>query len=204
MIKLLADQGKIIISALFNRREYSIPAVYPEVIGVRINITPKVDKYFFNSNCDVQVSIPTEPIIFEYKPGEYTILGGNSLACGIITAHVSEVFSKHGILSYAELTALLKNQTVDDIRIIHEHKTSQLCQNIKQTFEIGELKAEMLKFELFDENGPLYNQLLSKERINKFISALQNRFHTINHKTPMRLSDLESSHSLYEYILKQE
>ncbi len=201
IIKELFNQGKFIVSALFNRRNYSIPAVYPEVFGVSISNASTSGGRFYFGDEDIQVKIPSEPVIAEYAENNFTILGGNSLACGLFTAHLSTIISTIGSISFSEIETFLSNQTCDDIRGLSSDYTPLKTCNKIDTDAIIKI---MNGFSLENNDIPLINQFTSKHSMVEFVAALQKQFGNINRKTLMRLSDLNSVYSLQNYLCIQE
>lgn len=85
----LIDQGKIIVSALANGSEYSIPAVLDNVIGVSGDYQNVDRLYSFNKEKKIQCMCNAEPVIFAGLNQKYEIFMGNSKATAAFSGYLS-------------------------------------------------------------------------------------------------------------------
>lgn len=202
-IRKLAMQGTIIVSALFNRTTCSLPAAYPEVIGCAADMELSSDNTgFYRTERAIQAVIPAEPVVCACMPDAYTVVGGNSLACGLMTAHITRIFAERGKLSMRETEEILCRQSVHDvIGTAAEQGDLSAPEDTSVREKISEV---MTQFGLCDNSGNLMSQFSSKPEVFRFIQELQNVFRCINRKTMLRISDLASVDSICRYMMLQE
>ncbi len=203
LIRKLAMQGTIIVAALFNRKTCSLPAAYPEVIGCAADMEMSVNNTgFYSSERAIQAVIPAEPVVCAYMTDAYTVLGGNSLVCGLMTAHITRIFAEHGKLSKQETEKILCCQSIQDVIGTAAEQGSLL--ESEDASVRKRVCGLMTRFGLCENGENLMAQFTSKTEIFRFIQELHNAFRCINRKTMLRISDLASVDSICRYMMLQE
>ena len=110
MVRDVYESGKIIVAALQNRAEYSIPAGFEDVIGVKSCQIMEESSAFWHPNEKIQCTLPVEDFFWKSLGEEYVRLGGNSVACAFMAEHVADVLKENDNLSFGEISNLFSMQ----------------------------------------------------------------------------------------------
>lgn len=81
----LREQGKILLSSVYNGYCESYPAFYKSVIGVRGSRFTDPNSYWYNRNNSIQCIADITPSFTDRSLDRYFIFGGNSKACALVT-----------------------------------------------------------------------------------------------------------------------
>lgn len=92
----LRKRGTILVSSLANHREYSYPAIFDDVIGVKGSLCLKEREYIYHSNRAIQCQSSSIPILVERMDGTYTFFGGNSKAAANVSGIIADMIQKYG------------------------------------------------------------------------------------------------------------
>ncbi len=87
----LSKQNKVIISSVRNNFIDSKPAKYSSVIGVRGSGFSSIDKYWFNSNYEIQLITDMTPVFTDPQLNRHFIFSGNSKATAVATGLIAKI-----------------------------------------------------------------------------------------------------------------
>ncbi len=198
IINKLFKQGKVIVSSLHNKMNFSLPAGLPNVIGVKIvKRNSKLTK-FYNSKNFIQCTLPVNLIIYKSLENEYSIFGGNSLACAFFTSHIVNILKNNKISKFKELENYLEKQFLSDLNFLH-YKNSLL--NYDNIFK--NISKINLKLNIGNNITPFYNVFSDAEQLFAYLKELEKVGLHINAKTFLKLEDLENLNKLVQYFCLQ-
>ncbi|KEI79959.1 serine protease [Clostridium botulinum] len=148
----LSKQNKVIISSVRNNFIDSKPAKYSSVIGVRGGGFSSIDKYWFNSNYEIQLITDMTPVFTDPQLNRHFIFSGNSKATAVATGLIAKIINEK------------KQVNIEDILLTLSKNT------IKKTWTEKDLDISLEKF----TNCSKYNiGEISKTYYGKIMSALQ-------------------------------
>lgn len=130
------------------------------------------------------------------------VLEKNCDDADIVCLPLTQIFAEHGKLSLTETESVLSKQSIADINGAAS-QTKRISES-RDGLLIKKICGLINKFGLDDSRGNLMAQFSSKPDFFRFLLEMQKEFQCINRKTLMRISDLMSSDSIYDYILMQE
>lgn len=187
--------GKILISALQNRKDSSYPAALNDVIGVCM--TQESLSSFYDKSKAIQCKLPIEPIILESLDGRYQVFRGNSLACALFTYHVACcMVNSSDKCSFSEMETILSTQSVNDL-LFHEWFCDPELQNdINTCLEVTEKLEQCL-------TSVHHSILGSQKNFETFLSSVINKGLCINTKSFLRMKHIENIDLLAAYLIQQ-
>lgn len=110
----LKDQGKIIISSVFNRYSSSYPASFDSVIGVRGGVLSSNNEFWFNSKYEIECIANIVPQFTKRELDNYMLFGGNSKACAYITGYIMNIIKDDKVFEIDKVRAVLQKKSVKD------------------------------------------------------------------------------------------
>lgn len=197
VIEELKSQGKIIVSAVMNDREKSLPAAYSNVIGVKKSETVK---YSFCRANTIQCEIRMNPIICEtnYNNRFDTFLGNSMFAAfvaGIIASHfIDKEISWTEVEDYLEnpdflgFLEFVKNMKSEKMRKILYDNVINSCEKISE----------------YVNPQNLLQTIDSIEKLNLLLEDLKNKGMKINQKSIFYVDYMRNIDSLVNYFGTQE
>lgn len=202
-INKLCEKNIIIVAALHNKMENSLPAIYDNVIGVQMNKTNLIIDHFYAPEMKIQCNISIKGIICKSINNKYDMFGGNSLACGLMAAEVAIVKKNNNVQTFDELQKYFAGIKYSDLCLSKyfidcDINNASLYANIKNMImEVNHA------FKILHEK-PIYTQIVNIEHLNEYISCLLSYNLKINKNTFLNLSHLIDSESLAKYFYHQE
>ncbi|WDV46273.1 hypothetical protein PV797_00930 [Clostridiaceae bacterium M8S5] len=198
-INNLLNSGKIIISALHNRKEKSYPASLKGVFGVRL-IEPENEGICYDPTRDIQFEVPLEPIICQSLDNAYHSFSGNSMGAAVALAHVCKVLEKQDISYFKKSHKALKyvNNNILFGKVIDIGRS--VCRNEMTIKE----KIMVANNRIFNDNSNhILNRMKDYDSLNNYITTLDELGLQINTNYYLRFSDLQNIESLTKYFLGQ-
>lgn len=218
----LISKNKIIVASMDNRYRDSLPAILPNVIGVRGRNLGFTDEYWYNHKNTIQCICDNEPILVpNIKEEKMVFFGHNSKATAIMTANISKILSLNSKINYFELNNLLKkysiknnwtNEEVSDFNFnlnnyILENRTLKgelkenadlLCRLIIDTYKVDVDDINSLyKCSLF--NNPIN---LNKHNIYNLIYAIEDKLNINLNYDKISLKTFRSIYSLLDLVIE--
>jgi hypothetical protein len=108
----LKNDGKILVSSVYNKYGESLPASLPSVIGVNGVFLNNSFKYWFNKKQNIQCLADLTPMMVPTLDKKYKMFGGNSKASALITGIVLNYLQEDQDLTYEELNNVLEERAV--------------------------------------------------------------------------------------------
>ena len=203
MIKDVYDSGKIMVAALQNRAEYSIPAGYKEVLGVKACEMQQTSFSFCHPKEKLQIMLPMEDFFWKSISEEYVRLGGNSVACAFMAEHVADMLRDNDSLSLDEIENILSKQNVTDLNYFGLF-------NIKHADRAKEVLIEEIirnvdkEFGIDDSDDLIIGKITSFKQFKDYIKELEKRGFNINKRTLIRKRNVFDVDSLIDYLAYQK
>lgn len=199
----ITKQGKIVISALHNKKNNSYPASLNNVIGVRM-VLPSTRTAFYTPSKKIQCELQVEPVICYSLDGIYKPFTGNSMASAFFFGHVCNILLDYQKrISFNQLEQILSNQTNADlsfnkIECRYDKNEKEKLINIKN------LVAQLVRSYFPDLNdNRIFERIKNIQLLNDFIHSLSRLDLKINNKTFLKFSDLETVDTLSNYLQLQ-
>lgn len=210
VINKLLTQGKIILAAVPNNREFSILANLDETIGVNGKMFLESNEFWFQKEQKVQCFADRTPYLVKGINGGYELFGGNSKATALFTGIVSKHWTEIENLSWyekeQEIEKLAKRNVwekedvdVEYILSIKEPMRDDIIYKKVSQIVRGFLKVrknEISGKHLYEFGITRYNAITLIQKIEEELS-LQFDYSKVN------LYWFYSVDSLFEYIMKE-
>ncbi|WP_252254271.1 S8 family serine peptidase [Clostridium sp. ZBS12] len=104
----LKDQGKLIISSVFNRHTTSYPASFDSVLGVRGGILSEDDSFWFNPKYEIECVANIIPQFTKRSLNNYMLFGGNSKACAYMSGYIMNIIKDTNICEIDKIKSILQ------------------------------------------------------------------------------------------------
>ena len=205
-IDAMFSKGKIIISALMNDENYSIPASLNNVIGVAGAYMNK-DIFYFDKYKKIQCIADDSPIFCAYQMDKIGVFKGNSKATALFTAHVVRELQKNPLYSLADIQDNFHRQSnnvfLKNIKNVSPYFYNETNQNINiylynQILKVLEDNIANPMFTRKDfEQYPLWNMLKRMVKIVAFLNNLLTTLEIDKSKAFIKMNDLYSLNNLY-------
>lgn len=203
VVNELESKGKVIVAALHNGNEYSVPAGFHNVIGVKSGERFSLLSAFYDKDKKIQCTIPLETFFGESVDGRYEKLRGNSVACALFAEHVATIIAQIKQSNLHVLEAIFEKQLVSDLKYFgffdSYHLVSDLSgEIIKSINVVNEL------CNINSENGDILININSMQKLSFYLQNLKRIELEINKRTFLRRNDLENVKTLADYFLIQK
>ncbi len=203
MVKDVYKSGKIIVAALQNRAEYSIPAGYKDVIGVKACPIMGESSAFWHPNEKIQCTLPMEDFFWKSLGEEYIRLGGNSVACAFMAEHVADTLKENGNLSFGEISNLLSMQRSADLNYYKLFNIG-ICDCEEETTIEEIIRTIDKEFGIDDSDDLIISKMTSFKQFKDYIKELERKGLEINRKTLIRKRNVFDVDSLVGYLAYQK
>lgn len=114
LCKKLFEQNKLVISSVRNRHEFSEPAAYQSVLGVRGAIFSSREEFWFNANKTIQIITDISPVFTNSELGDYFIFSGNSKAAAVASGLVAQLIASEKITKIEQIYGVLEIKCLRD------------------------------------------------------------------------------------------
>ncbi len=203
MIKDVYKSGKIVVAALQNRADYSIPAGFKEVIGVKTCMIEEVQTVLWQPGEKIQCTLPMEDFFWKSLGEEYVRLGGNSVACAFMAEHVARLLNEDAGLSFEEIGNILSKQRVTDLNYYDLFNSGN--RDCEEETMIEDVVREVDKdFGIDDSDDLIISKMTSFKQFKDYIKELERRGLEINRRSLIRKRNVFDVDSLVGYLAYQK
>ncbi len=189
------NKGKIIICSNMNRREYSFPAAYENVIGCRIQYNSSDYRLFVKDRL-IKSSLPVLAVWRRIENEGFVCLNGNSLACAIMTGEIAYISNKSNISGRKQIEKLLSDMEWEDYQFFKHTRSVLNMKNMQNKNEISDKIKKVIEKYNVDMTKPLYFSGKIEAMLNDIFSEQK----IINTDSVLQPSNVENIDSLTNYI----
>lgn len=190
VINKLHNQNKVIVSAVFNGKEKSIPAIYPTVIGVKMDYYMG-KSYEFDNKREIQCILSIDQIVCEALDGKFRSFSGNSLSATVLAAVYASMLK----------TGIMSNQLQLEDFFYDKY--------IRQFFQLNVVNKENKKvLGILDKLGykknNLYEEMKGLEQVDQLFLCFKEEGYFLGSKKFFKTEYLSERKYMYSFFEKEE
>lgn len=205
LVDHISHKGTLIVAPLHNRKNFSIPAAYNNVVGVQavpVNAVNASKFAFYSEKSKIQCQIPLSGIVCKTRGNSYSYFAGNSCACAFFSSELLCRLRVRALSSVSDVNRLYREIKYEDSCIYPYLHPDTSCYKSDTFALVREQVIDTL--EKCNYNWGSTNSLLNEiTSIDLLVNRLNDIGLKINNSSFLSMSDLENVDKLTHYLCTQ-